>query len=87
MNFNDMNGIGNSQNASNVEQNFKDAYQRYANKSEDELMSELLSKANSMKEQGLFDINSLEKLYATASPLLNEAQQKKMRSVIDALKG
>lgn len=63
------------------------AYARFQGKSEQELMGELTSLVSRMKADGSFDVESLEKLYATASPMLNDQQKTRMRAIIDMLKG
>ena len=71
----------------NSEQDIRDKINAYGNKSEDELMRELGATAARMKRDGTFDASEMEKLYATASPFLNEEQKKRMRSIIDMLIG
>ena len=85
MNFYDFNGMG-SGNCDNSG-DFKDKFDKYASKSERELMDELTKVAQRMREDGTFDVNMLENLYNTASPMLNQMQRERMRSIIDALKG
>lgn len=63
------------------------AYARFQGKSEQELMGELTLLVSRMKADGSFDVDSLEKLYATASPMLNDQQKTRMRAIIDMLKG
>lgn len=79
MNFYDYNGMSGG--------DFQSKFNDYASKSEDELMSELNKTVNRMKEEGSFDVNMLENLYRTASPMLNDMQKSRMRSIIDMLKG
>ena len=85
MNFYDFNGMG----SANCDHNgdFKDKFDKYASKSESELMDELTKVAQRMRADGTFDVNMLENLYNTASPMLNQMQRERMRSIIDALKG
>lgn len=63
------------------------AFSKYQGKSEDQLMSELSSLVAKMKADGTFDVDSLERLYRTASPMLAPAQRERMRAIIDTLKG
>lgn len=86
MNFKDMNGMG-SNNFSSQKDDFMATYAKYASKRESELMTELQQKVSEMRQNGTLDVQMLEKLYATTSPMLNDIQRQKMRSVIDALKG
>lgn len=87
MNFNDMNGMKGKDNTTSNRQSFNEAYQRYSGRSEEELMQELLSKAGALRASGQLDVEGLERLYATAAPLLSEVQRKRMRGIIDAIKG
>lgn len=50
-------------------------------------MSELSLLVAKMKADGTFDVDSLERLYRTASPMLAPAQRERMRAIIDTLKG
>ena len=85
MNFYDFNGMGSGNCDNNAD--FKDKFDKYASKSESELMDELTKVAQRMRADGTFDVNMLENLYNTASPMLNQMQRERMRSIIDALKG
>lgn len=58
----------------------------FGNKSEEQLMSELIAAVNRMKSDGSFDPASLDRLYATAYPFLSESQRARMRGIIDMLK-
>lgn len=80
MNFNDLNGMGRGE-------ELFDGYKKYAGMSQDELMKTLIDKVNEQKSEGKFDADALERMYALASPSLSEQQQKRMRSIIDVLKG
>lgn len=60
---------------------------RYSGKSEEQLMQELRESVQRMKADGTFDPASIDNLYNTAYPLLNEAQRQRMRYIIDMLKG
>jgi len=82
-------GFDNGMNGGNCDNggDFKDKFNSYASKSESELMDELAKVAQRMRAEGTFDVNMLENLYNTASPMLNQMQRERMRSIIDALKG
>lgn len=97
MNFWERNDYNNSQTAANngfnakadcgySEDNVKEKLNEYSGKSEDQLMNDLASTVARMKKDGTFDISSLENLYNTASPFLNDEQRGRMRSIIDMLK-
>lgn len=82
MNFSDINGMN-----KNSSTDVLNEYQKYATKSEGELMQELLSKVNDLKKEGKFDIEQLEKMYSLLSANLNSEQRTRMRNIIDMLKG
>ena len=99
MNFYRFNGIGEDAQGQNSQNNkacgangaycddAMSAYARFQGKSEQELMGELTSLVSRMKADGSFDVESLDKLYDTASPMLNDQQKTRMRAIIDMLKG
>lgn len=66
-------------------ESFEDKFATYSQKSEEELMSQLADVAKRMKAQGTFDPQSLENLYNTAYPMLNDEQRRRMRGIIDML--
>lgn len=55
-------------------------------KSESELMSELLSVANSKRKDGTLDNSSLEEFRKAIAPSLNNEQLNKLNEIIDILK-
>ncbi len=90
MNFYDYNGMNCGENVrgnADSKNDFQSRFNEYASKSENELMQELNDAVKRMKQEGSFDVNMLENLYKTASPMLNETQRARMRSIIDMLKG
>lgn len=56
-------------------------------KSEGELYGELNGIVKRMKSEGTFDPAALENVYNTAYPFLNDAQRRRMRNIIDMLRG
>lgn len=68
------------------ERTFEEKLASFAQKSEEELTAQLLESAKRMKAQGSFDPQSLENLYNTAYPMLNDVQRQRMRIIIDMLK-
>ncbi len=81
MNFYDFNG-----NQGQSSGGFEDKFAAYSQKSEDELTAQLIEVAKRMKAEGTFNPQSLENLYNTAYPMLNDEQRRRMRDIIDALK-
>ncbi len=65
---------------------FQNKFNRYQNKSEDSLMSEMLSTAAKMKADGSFSAEELESFYERVSGYMSAEQQQKLRSLIDMLK-
>lgn len=55
-------------------------------KSENELMSELLSVANAKRKDGTLDNSSLEEFRKAIAPSLNNEQLNKLNEIIDMLK-
>ncbi len=66
----------------NTASTVNDAVNQYANKSEAELMGELLN----FKKQGVIDDEKLAEVYTRLAPLLNEQQRKRLESVLGTLK-
>lgn len=61
--------------------------EEYSGKSEDELYSELIRATNEQKEEGTFDMQGLDELESALSPMLNEAQKKKLDKLLCVLRG
>lgn len=82
------NGGGDRGNArqGDFESAVKSKLNEYGNKSEEQLMNELLSSVRKMKADGTFDPSALENLFNTAYLFLNDAQRERMRAIIDMLK-
>ena len=76
---------GGNENAQGTE-TLQDKINEYAGKSQDELMSELLSTANRMKGAGTLTARELDEFYDKVSGFLNEEQRARMRSLIEMLK-
>ncbi len=61
-------------------------YNEYKDKSEDELIKELLSHVAKQKQDGTFDYDSLCGMLNQVSPFLNESQKIKMKEILEQLK-
>lgn len=59
--------------------------EKYAGKSEDELMRELMSVTAKQKQEGSFDAEGMRKTAERLMPMLNKEQARKLRSIISAL--
>ena len=66
--------------------NWQDKLGEYANKSQDELMGELLATANRMKGAGTLTARELDDFYGRVEGFLNDEQKARMRSLIEMLK-
>lgn len=64
----------------------EEAIGKYKDKTEDELLAELVNVAKKAKENGTFDQNSIENFLQIVSPQLSEAQKEKMESLISVIK-
>lgn len=76
MNFNDLNTM-----------QVLEGYKKFSGMSEDELLKTLVEKVDELKSEGKFDVSALEKMYELSSSGLNDEQKKRMRTIIDLLKG
>lgn len=62
-------------------------YEQYSGKSEDDLYSELIRATNEQKQSGTFDMEGLNALESTLSPMLSEEQKKKLSGLLSVLRG
>ena len=92
--YNGSNGVGGGMNNGYSNQfggmnsdgcGYKERFEQYSNKSEEQLMNEMFATVRRMKSEGSFDAAALENLYNTAYPFLNEMQRQRMRSIIDMI--
>ena len=64
---------------------YQDLIDKYKNMGNDELMSNLLSEASKLKQQGKLDSNQLNNLSSTLSPFLNSEQKDMLANLIKAI--
>ena len=64
---------------------YQDIIDKYKNMGNDELMSNLLSEASKLKQQGKLDSNQLNNLSSTLSPFLNNEQKDMLANLIKAI--
>lgn len=64
---------------------YQDLIDKYKNMGNDELMSNLLSEASKLKQQGKLDSNQLSNLSSTLSPFLNSEQKDMLANLIKAI--
>ncbi|MDE5602221.1 MAG: hypothetical protein K2J16_06970 [Clostridia bacterium] len=74
-----------TQRTQTTEQDVRQKFEQYSSKSEEQLLGELASLAERMKNDGTFDPVAIENLYNTASPFLNDMQRQRMRQLVDML--
>lgn len=60
-------------------------YEAYRNRSGDELWETLLSLTAEQKRSGEMSSGKMEEIYAMLSPMLSDAQRRRMREIIDRL--
>lgn len=65
---------------------YEDTINRYKNLSEDDLYSELLNQANNLKSQGKLNIDMLNQISNTLTPMLNDEQKQMLGNIINRLK-
>ena len=76
---------GDRKNTQNDEENIKNIYNKYKDKSEGELMGELYNVVNKQKENGTFDLQSLQNSLQKISPLLSSEQNEKIKDILQKL--
>lgn len=64
---------------------YQDLIDKYKNMGNDELMSNLLSEASKLKQQGKLDSNQLNNLSSTLTPFLNNEQKDMLANLIKAI--
>lgn len=64
----------------------EDIYEKYKDKNEDELLSELFKNVAKQKQEGTFDINLLNEMASKMSPFLTKEQNLKLKEIINQIK-
>lgn len=84
------NHANNNFNSNNTNKNdfseYQDTINKYKDLSQEQLYSELLNQASSLKSQGKLDTQMLNQISSTLGPMLNSQQQQLLNSVIEKLK-
>lgn len=65
---------------------YQDTINKYKDLSQEQLYSELLNQASSLKSQGKLDTQMLNQISSTLGPMLNSQQQQLLNSIIEKLK-
>ena len=76
----------NTQSTATAEELTKKIASSYNGKSSMEMMKSILAEAEKSKRAGTLSNEELENFYQTFSPMLDSAQRKRLRGVIDKLK-
>lgn len=64
----------------------KQKVNEYSNKSQDELMEELLNTVNNQKSNGTFNIEKLTTMVETITPYLDETQVANLKGLLEKIK-
>ena len=68
------------------EKKVEELYNKYKDKDEDELFSELLKNVDKQKQDGIFDYNSLTQMVNKISPFLTKEQNLKIKDLLEKIK-
>ena len=71
----------------NDQEDLRRKAQEYTNKSDPELLSEILKEARKQKSKGVFSDEKLEEFVTKVSPMLNADQQQRLSQAIKMIKG
>lgn len=70
----------------NDTQDIEELISEYGNKTDDELMAELINATNQQKEEGTFNEYDLMMIQELLMPMLDEAQAEKLDKILEAIK-
>lgn len=65
---------------------YEEAYEKYSDMSEENLMKELFEQTKKQKQAGTLNNESIDNVYNNLSPLLSEEQKKNLENLIKAIK-
>lgn len=85
MGFKDYNNNISEQQLKQGSKKVESLYNEYKDKSEDELIKELLSHVAKQKKEGTFNYASLCEMLNQISPFLNEQQKTRMKEILEQL--
>ena len=86
MGFKDYCNTNNSKNENFESKKVEDVYEKYKDKNEDELLSELYKNINIQKQNGTFNYESLVSAVNKISPFLNNEQKLKIKDLLEKIK-
>lgn len=69
----------------NEEKNIEEVYEKYKNKSQDELIEELFKNVNEQKQNGTFNYEGLKNTIQKVSPFLTREQNLKLKELLGKL--
>ena len=65
---------------------YQDTIDKYKNLSQEDLYSELITQADSLKSQGKLNMDMLNQISSTLKPMLNDEQKQMLNNIIERLK-
>lgn len=65
--------------------NYEDLVNKYKNKTNDELYSELIKVASEQKAKGNLSKSQLDNIYNTLSPMMNDKEKENLKKLIDII--
>lgn len=68
------------------EDDIKEAYDKYKDLSEDELLSTLFKEVDKQKQNGTFDLENLKSLVSSMSPMLTDEQLNNINNLLERLR-
>ena len=68
------------------EDDIKEAYDKYKNLSEDELLSTPFKEVDKQKQNGTFDLENLKSLVSSMSPMLTDEQLNNINNLLERLR-
>lgn len=73
------------QNTDQTTQDYEQTINKYKDLSQQELMTELLRQTQTMKSQGKWDEQNMQKMTDTLMPYLNDEQKNMLHNIMDTL--
>lgn len=65
---------------------YQDTINKYKDLSQEDLYSELITQADSLKSQGKLNMDMLNQISSTLKPMLNDEQKQMLNNIIERLK-
>ena len=71
--------------AENLNDNIRKTAEEYANKSDSDLLRDIMQAANNSKKDGRLSEDKLRQFVASVSPMLNDEQRARLNSVVEMI--